>query len=60
VIGDVPYFFKRCAVTHELYDLVVEIRPSETSMGFAEHISRMPIILFFISETDLDDRASLA
>jgi hypothetical protein len=36
----VPYFFKRCAVTHELFNMIIEICPSSTSMGLAENIKR--------------------
>jgi hypothetical protein len=41
ILDDIPYFFKRCAVTHELFSLIVELRPSTTSMGLAENIKRM-------------------
>jgi hypothetical protein len=27
-------------VTHELFDLIIEFRPSMTSMGLADHINR--------------------
>jgi hypothetical protein len=30
----------RSAVTHELFDLVIELRPSSTSAGLEEHIKR--------------------
>jgi hypothetical protein len=40
-IGGIPYFFKRCALTRDLFDLVVEVRPSMTSAGLAEHVKRM-------------------
>jgi len=36
--ANIPYFFKRCSVTHELFDIIVELRPSLTSMGIAENI----------------------
>jgi acetoacetate decarboxylase len=39
-IGEIPYFLKRCAITRELYDLIVELRPSSTSAGLAENIKR--------------------
>jgi hypothetical protein len=38
--GGIPRFFKRCAVTRELYDLIIELRPSMTSAGLAEHFKR--------------------
>ncbi|KAA1474099.1 hypothetical protein DENSPDRAFT_852057 [Dentipellis sp. KUC8613] len=37
----IPYFFKRCAVTRELFDLIVEMRPSGTSGGLAHHIKQL-------------------
>jgi len=36
----IPHFFKRCAVTRELFNLIVEFRPSQTSGGLAENIKR--------------------
>lgn len=36
--GGVPIFFKRCAVTRELFDLLVELRPSSTSGGLQENV----------------------
>jgi len=39
-LGGVPHFLKRCAVTRELYNLLIELRPSSTSGGIAEHIER--------------------
>ncbi|KAG6379441.1 hypothetical protein JVT61DRAFT_11916 [Boletus reticuloceps] len=36
--GEIPIFYKRCALTHELFNLVVEIRPSTTSAGLAEQL----------------------
>lgn len=37
----IPRFFKRCAVTQGLFDLVIEYRPDSTSEGIARHIKRM-------------------
>ncbi|KAF8959245.1 hypothetical protein BDZ97DRAFT_1667389 [Flammula alnicola] len=37
---NIPYFLKRAAVTHELFDLIVELRPSSTSAGLAENLKR--------------------
>ncbi|KAK6969493.1 hypothetical protein R3P38DRAFT_2419562, partial [Favolaschia claudopus] len=34
----VPIFFHRCALTRELFDLIVELRPSTTSGKLAENI----------------------
>ena len=39
-LGGIPYFLKRCAVTRELFDLVIEMRPSMTAKGLSEHIKR--------------------
>ena len=39
-IGGIPYFFKRCAVSRELFDLIVELRPSVTAGGLSENIKR--------------------
>lgn len=39
-LGGMPYFFKRCATTHELFDLLVELRPKLTAAGLAEHVKR--------------------
>jgi len=38
--GSVPYFLARTAVTHELFDFLIELRPSSTSAGLAENIKR--------------------
>ncbi|OBZ70680.1 hypothetical protein A0H81_09184 [Grifola frondosa] len=35
---EIPIFLKCCAVTRELFDLVVELRPSVTAAGLAENI----------------------
>lgn len=43
ITAGVPHFFQRSAVTRELYDLIVEHRPSSTSAGLAEHIKRMHV-----------------
>lgn len=38
---DVPHFFKRCAVTRELYKHIVELRPSSTASGLEENVKRV-------------------
>jgi hypothetical protein len=38
--GGMPCFFSHCAVTRELHDMIVELRPSTTSGGLAENIKR--------------------
>ncbi|KAE9405193.1 hypothetical protein BT96DRAFT_1015845 [Gymnopus androsaceus JB14] len=42
----VPHFLKRCAVTRELYDLIVETRISGTSAGLEEHIRQLHLLEF--------------
>ncbi|KAF8546806.1 hypothetical protein OG21DRAFT_1479620 [Imleria badia] len=37
-VGEIPVFYKRCALMRELFNLVVELRPSTTSGGLAEQI----------------------
>lgn len=39
-LGGIPYFFKRCAVTRELFDLIIEFRLSTTSGGLEENVKR--------------------
>ncbi|KAG1814113.1 hypothetical protein EV424DRAFT_1348839 [Suillus variegatus] len=36
--GDIPVFFHRCAVTQDLFNLLVEMRPSSTAGSLAENI----------------------
>ncbi|KAI0658951.1 hypothetical protein C8Q70DRAFT_899100, partial [Cubamyces menziesii] len=36
----IPRFLKRCAVTEQLFNLIVELRPSSTAAGLAESIKR--------------------
>ncbi|KAJ8596095.1 hypothetical protein M405DRAFT_782130 [Rhizopogon salebrosus TDB-379] len=38
--GDIPIFFYRCAVTHELFDLLIELRLSSTAGTLAENVRR--------------------
>ena len=38
--GGIPIFFKRCSVTRDLFDLIVELRLTMTSAGLAENIRR--------------------
>ncbi|KIK32267.1 hypothetical protein CY34DRAFT_101869 [Suillus luteus UH-Slu-Lm8-n1] len=37
---DIPIFFQRCAVTRDLFDLLIELCPSSTAGGLAENIRR--------------------
>ena len=39
-LGGVPNFVHRCAWTRDLFDLIVELRPSSTSGAIAERIRR--------------------
>ncbi|KAF8973795.1 hypothetical protein BDZ97DRAFT_1912253 [Flammula alnicola] len=41
---NIPYFLKRAAVTHELFDLIVELRPSSTSAGLAENLKQLHLL----------------
>ena len=47
MVGEIPIFYKRCALTRELFNLVVELRPSMTSAGLAEQLKRefLPVCL---------------
>ncbi len=38
--GGIPIFFSRSGLTRELFDLIVELRPTSTSGGLSEHIKR--------------------
>jgi hypothetical protein len=40
VTGGIPHFFQRCALTRDLFDLVVELRPTSSSAALAENIRR--------------------
>ncbi|KAA1478099.1 hypothetical protein DENSPDRAFT_885629 [Dentipellis sp. KUC8613] len=40
----IPYFLKRCALTRELFDLIMEMRPAGTSAGIAEHIKQLHLL----------------
>lgn len=36
----IPIFYKRCGLTRELFNLVIELRPMTTSAGLAERFKR--------------------
>ncbi|KAL6299496.1 hypothetical protein BKA93DRAFT_829872 [Sparassis latifolia] len=40
----IPFFLKRCAVTRELFDWIVELRPSTTAAGLAENIKQLHLL----------------
>jgi hypothetical protein len=40
LLGSIPHFCKRAALTHELFDLITELRLTTTSGGIAENIKR--------------------
>ncbi|TFY74060.1 hypothetical protein EWM64_g9952, partial [Hericium alpestre] len=42
--GEVPIFFKKCAVTRELLDLILEVRLTSTSHGLAENIKQLHLL----------------
>ena len=49
----IPHFLTRCAVTRELYDIIIELRPSLTSGGLAENIKCLLFFCFFVSSAIL-------
>ncbi|THH31610.1 hypothetical protein EUX98_g2599 [Antrodiella citrinella] len=40
----VPYFFKRCAVTAELFQMIDEMRPLSTAAGLEENIRQLHLL----------------
>ncbi|KAJ8596101.1 hypothetical protein M405DRAFT_929054, partial [Rhizopogon salebrosus TDB-379] len=42
--GDIPIFFYRCAVTHELFDLLIELRLSSTAGTLAENVRQLHLL----------------
>ena len=40
MVGEIPIFYKRCELTRQLFNVVVEIRPSTTSAGLVEQLKR--------------------
>ncbi|KAG2106102.1 hypothetical protein BD769DRAFT_1366782, partial [Suillus cothurnatus] len=42
--GGIPIFFYRCALTRDLFDLLVEMRPSTTSAGLEERIRQLHLL----------------
>ncbi|KAJ3477525.1 hypothetical protein NLI96_g10403 [Meripilus lineatus] len=40
----IPMFFKRCAVTRDLYKLLIEMRPSMTAGKLEEHIKQLHLL----------------
>ncbi|KAF8173269.1 hypothetical protein BJ912DRAFT_1065323 [Pholiota molesta] len=40
----IPYFLKRAAVTHELFDMIIELRTSSTSAGIAENLKQLHLL----------------
>ena len=39
---DVPHFFRRCAVTRDTFNFIIEVRLKGTAAGLAENIKREP------------------
>lgn len=60
LVGGIPFFFRRCAVTHELFELVIEFRPTMTSFGLAEHIHCECWVDLYRSESNASFRAPSA
>ncbi|KAG1769928.1 hypothetical protein EV702DRAFT_1049495 [Suillus placidus] len=42
--GDIPVFFHRCAVTRDLFNLLVEMCPSSTAGSLAENIRQLHLL----------------
>ncbi|KAG1780071.1 hypothetical protein EV702DRAFT_1194838 [Suillus placidus] len=42
--GDIPVFFHRCAVTRDLFNLLVKMRPSSTAGSLAENIRQLHLV----------------
>ncbi|KAJ7081764.1 hypothetical protein B0H15DRAFT_912552, partial [Mycena belliarum] len=40
----IPFFFSRCAISRDLFDLIIELRPSSTSGGLAENIKQLHLL----------------
>ncbi|KAI5982858.1 hypothetical protein EDD15DRAFT_2109821, partial [Pisolithus albus] len=40
----IPIFFHRCALTRELFDLIIELQPSSTSGAIAEQIKQLHLL----------------
>ncbi|GBE81445.1 hypothetical protein SCP_0311740 [Sparassis crispa] len=40
----IPICLRRCAITRDLFDLVVELRPSTTAAGLAENIKQLHLL----------------
>ncbi|KAM6489712.1 hypothetical protein JOM56_014735, partial [Amanita muscaria] len=41
---EIPHFLRRCAVTRDLYDLIIELRPSLTSAGFQTRYYKLHLL----------------
>ncbi|PPQ84313.1 hypothetical protein CVT26_011237 [Gymnopilus dilepis] len=48
----VPYFTSRSAVTHELFDLITEFRPSMTAAGIEEHIRQLHLLEYHVQQLE--------
>ncbi|KAG2038699.1 hypothetical protein BDR03DRAFT_861484 [Suillus americanus] len=46
--GDIPVFFHRCAVTWDLFNLLVEMRPSSTAGSLAENIRHLSQMMWSV------------
>jgi hypothetical protein len=44
------FFFKRCAVTRDLFNMIIELRPSLTSGGLSEHVKRKLSLMSILEE----------
>ncbi|KAJ3527510.1 hypothetical protein NM688_g8119 [Phlebia brevispora] len=48
----VPYFLHRCVVTRELYNLIIEFRPSMTASAMEEHIKQCHLLEFLMCKAE--------
>ena len=57
ILDGVPHFTKRCAVTPELFNVIIEFRPSGTAGGLAERIHRESSLI--LSASRITHRSTL-
>ncbi|KAI0685123.1 hypothetical protein BC835DRAFT_1421556 [Cytidiella melzeri] len=44
--GEIPHFFHRCALTRDLFNMIVELRMPLTAMGMATHIKQLHLLQY--------------
>lgn len=57
--GGIPHFTASGALTRDLYNMIIELRPSTTSAGLAERIKRQYYLFFKLSSNAVSDPSSL-